>query len=502
MRRSTILSLAALVLCCCLNSASAGWFGKSDNGVPAHPDELVIPPLEYDPPAADDFRHVLSNDVVCYIAEEHVVPLVSIDVHILVDEGEEPHELNGLHSIFADILVESGSGTHDATWVEEDMAFLGARLASGYEEYGASASISLLSKDMDHGLDMLFELLRDPAFQQDRLDQEKRARIAYMKERNTESDRIERTEWYRLIYSPDYFRPTTKASYEAISREDLLAWHDRWVHPGNMRITASGDFDTAELLEALEARFADWPANEPAEFIWDASYANPSQGVYLYDKEDANQTNVRVTLPGIDRDDPQWLAMDVMNQILGAGNGMSNHLLNRIRTQEGLAYSVGSMLEEMDYGPGIHLALFQTKTESTLYAMSLLVDEYERMAAGEFEDEELERIKTNLVQSFPTPFSSAAGRVGLFMSEELTGRYHSNPDYYQNYRERVEAITRADVQAAAERLLQTDELVWLVVGQAEGILAGDAEHNLSIEDFGPLHNLPKRDPMTDQPLSE
>ena len=428
MSRVSIAPVATLALCCCVSVASAGLFGKPKPQVPGHPDEIVIPPLEFTPPTAGEYRHVLSNGVVCYIAEEHVVPLSRIEVQLLIDEKQEPRELNGLHSLFADMLVESGSGSHDATWVEEDMAFLGARLRSGSEEYGASASIDLLSKDLDHGLDMLFELLRDPAFQQDRLDQNLRSRIAWMKERNNDPDRIERAEWYRLIYTPDYYRPTTKASYEAISREDLLAWHDRWVQPGNMRISASGDFDTDELLQALEARFASWPTQPGAEFTWEPAYANPTPGVYVYNKDDSNQSNVRVTLPGLDRDDPQWLATDIMNQILGSGNGMSNHLLNRIRTQEGLAYSVGSALLEEDFGPGMHIAVFQTKTESTLYAMRLLVDEYKRMAAGEFEDEELERIKTNLVQSFPTPFSSAAGCVEVFMSEELTGRYQQNPD--------------------------------------------------------------------------
>jgi zinc protease len=419
---------------------------------------------------------------------------VDLTIHVRVDDKQEPPAQFGLHDAAFALMTTAGGAQHDATWIEEEIAFLGASLDSYADENGGVLGLQTLTKDLPHGLDLAFELLRSPRYQEDRLQQWKDRRLAAFRKRNDEAEDVERAQWRRLVYDERSNRPGTAATTAAIDAASLKAWHDRWVQPRNLLITVSGDITAKEILPQLEKRFKGWSG--PAQDFGspDPCYADARPGVYLVNKA-INQTRARCILPGLDRDDPRWLPAWLMNEMLGGGS-MSSKLLNRIRTQEGLAYSVGSRLEERDFGRGLLFAAFQTKVESTQYAMSLLREELGKMAAGDFRDEELENSKAQLVQAFPTWFVSAGAIAGVLAGEELSGRDKSDPRHYQELRTRVQAVTRQQVEEAARDLLKPGAMVWLLVGDAPKILAPDTEHGLKLEDFGPVTRLPLRDPLT------
>jgi len=466
--------------------------------IPAHPDQLVYPPQNYQPPVADGHRFTLKNGVVVYLVEDHRVPLVDVGFTIRADAKQEPAELAGLHVGMFELMTRGGSQAHDAAWIEEEVAFLGAQLWSGTDTYGGALGLQTLRKDLEQGLDLAFEQLRTPRFQADRLQQWKEERLAAFKERNDDPERLERQEWRRLIYQPSTWRPATAASVEAIDHKALLDWHQRWVQPGHILVTAYGDITAKELLPMLEKRMKGWKGQPQSFTSPDADYRVVAPGVYLFNK-DVNQSRVRCFLPGLDRDDPRWRAAWLLNEMLGGG-GMSSALLNRIRTQEGLAYSVGSMLEEREFGPGVLWASFQTKTESTQFAMSLLVDEYRKMALGELNEENLANAKAQLIQAFPSWFASAGTIVSRLADEELSGRMQANPRFYQQLREGVAAVTLEDVRKVAADMLKPEQLVWVVVGQAAEVLKPDEAHGLKLENFGPVTRMPLCDPLTQQPL--
>lgn len=466
--------------------------------IPGHPDQLVFPPLHYDPPRAQDHRHVLKNGVVVYVVEDHRVPLVDVAVHIRADNKQVPPELDGLHGGAFMLMTGAGSGTHDATWIEEETAFLGARLDSRPDTYGGALELQTLTKDLEQGLDMAFELLRDPRYQEDRVREWQDRVLASFKQRNDDPESLERAEWKRLIYDRDNFRPGTQASIEALTPKALRDWHDRWVLPQNLLIAVSGDVTAKEILPLLEKRMQGWKGQPQRLGDPEPGYADVAPGVYLINKP-INQTRVRCFLPGLDRDDPRWPAAWLMNEILG-GSGMSSALLNRIRTEEGLAYSVGSQLEEREFGRGLFFAALQTKVESTQYAMSLLVEEMRKVAGGDVDETALANAKTQLVQAFPTWFSSAGSIAGSLADEELSGRYVADPRHFQELRDKISAVSREQVQAVAAQLLQTDRLIWLLVGDVARITPPDAAHGLSLEQFGPVTRLPLHDPLTQEPL--
>ncbi len=467
--------------------------------IPNHPDKLVYDELHYDPPVAADYREPLAEGAVAYIAEDSRVPLIDITINIKMDDQQVPEGMNGLHEATMELLT-AGAGDWDATWIEEEIAYLGASLRSRVTSSGGRVRLQTLTKDFDHGLDMLFAILQTPNFDQDRLELWKEERIASFKERNDHPRRIESMEWRRLIYDESWYKPATAADVDAINRDAMKEWARTWIQPAHMVIAISGDFQTEEMLAKLNRRLAGWSGPEVSFGAMEPVYSDVSPGVYLINK-DVNQTRAICLLPGLDRDSDSWLAAYMMNEILG-GSGMSSNLVNRIRTKEGLAYSTGSRLEEVDRGQGLLYALFQTKTESTIFAMSLLVDEYNKMAAGDIDEESFENARTKMIDGFPATFGDAARIVSVLADEEITGRYESNPLYYSELRDKARALTLQDLKAAAAELLRSDQLVWLLVGDAEEILKGDEEHGLTLDDIAPVTRLPLRDPLTQEPIAE
>jgi zinc protease len=206
-------------------------------------------------------------------------------------------------------------------------------------------------------------------------------------------------------------------------------------------------------------------------------------------------------MPGIMRDDPDYIAATVMNDILGGG-GFTSRIVNRVRTQEGLAYSAGTHLAGGVYFPLPFVAIFQTKSRTVPYAVSLVFDEMKRMTTQPVTDEELRITVNGLIERFPRNFASKAQVAGLFAMEEFTGRYAKDPNYYKTYREKVRSVTKADIQRVAKRLIQPDHADVLIVGNRDDILLGHPDHAQRLHDFlgGKVTEVPLRDPMTLEPL--
>lgn len=486
--------------------------------LPDHPDRLKYPDLDYTPPAAKDHRVELKNGMVAYLVPDHALPLVSIEVLMRIGPDLDPAGKEGLAAGMVHLLTRSGAAGKSAQQIEDRVASLGATLSSrmgggggGFFGPGgaplgdteSAAGINLLSKDFDEGLSILIDCLKQPAFEAERTELARQQALQEMKQRNDDSRTIEAYQWDRLTFPEDHWmnRKTTERSVKSITREDLNAFHRRFVGPANFIVTVAGDFDRDAVIDKLERAFADWGWTAESPGAPAAPGGAPAPGWHLVDK-DVNQGRVTMGLAAPDRYHPDYQAYRVMNVILGGG-GFSSRLVNRIRSDEGLAYSVNSTFEGGTYHDSIWRIRFQSKVRSVPGAMHIAIEEMKKMTGQRVSAEELDLAKNLLVQSLPAAFETAQSIAGVLAMEELTGRYRRDPDYWQELRDRVTAVTIADVERVAQALLEPSKLIVLAVGDTEEMLKGDSKYEASLEGLagGAPKYLPLRDPMTMQPIA-
>jgi len=480
--------------------AAVLWAGPAASAlaqpIPDNPEKLSFKPIDFTPPRARDYRAPLKNGMVAYVAEDRTLPLVNISILVRTGSHLEPAGKEGLAALTGSMIRRGGTRSLTAEQLDEKLDFLAAQASSGIGDTQGSAGLNCLADNLDESLRIFVEMLREPRFQEDRLALAKEQTLQEMKKRNDDSADIERREWSVLLYGDSQFtnRFPTAASISSITRDDLVAFHRKWFHPGSMIAAVSGAFDRPQMVRRLEAAFAGWPGTRPVVPPVPSEIATAAPGLYRIQK-DVNQGRVSIGLPSVKRDDPDIYALEVMNEILG-GSGFTSRITKTVRSNEGLAYSAGSGIRFGIYYPGVFRAAFQSKSRTVTYALQLVLDEIRKIREGPVSEEELDTIKKNLIETLPSTFASKAQTVGIFASDEFTGR---DPSYWQRYRERIAAVTAADVQRVAQKYLEPSKFVVLVVGDQKEIDIGDGKHAVKLEDLAPQHRvkvLPLRDPLT------
>jgi predicted Zn-dependent peptidase len=484
------MTAAAILLAAAVQAAPA-----AVPQIPAHPDALVFEPLAYTPPRAADHRVVLKNGMVVFIAEDPTLPLVDIVLTVRTGGYLDPPGREGLAGLTGTLIRTGGTRTMTAEQLDERLDFLAARASTTIGETAGTASLNCLAENLDDSLKVFVEMLKEPRFQEDRLELAREQTLQEMGRRNDDPEDIERREWGLLLYGegkpPNRF--STEASIRSISRDDLMAFHRRYFHPAGMIAAVSGAFSRAEMIRKLEAAFSGWPGSRPQVPPVPSEIATAVAGLYRVQKE-VPQGRVSIGLPAVKRDSPDIYALEVMNEILG-GSGFVSRITRTVRSNEGLAYSAGSALRFGIYYPGAFRALFQSKSRTVPWATQLVLEEIKKIRDEPVTAEELDTIKRSLIETFPSNFDSKAKSMALFAADEYTRR---DPAFWTTYRDRIRAVTAADVQRVARQYLQPEKLIVLVVGDQKEIDIGDGKHAAlaGLAPGGNVVTLPLRDPMT------
>ena len=469
--------------------------------IPDRPEELVFPDFVFETPDGADYHHLLSNGIPVIVVEDHTLPLVRLGVTLRIGSFLDPAERVGLASLAATMMRDGGAGERSPEELDERIEFLAARISTSARDTEARASLRTITPVFEEGLDLFFDVLMRPGFDADRFAVRKENVRESLKQRNDDADSLLGREWDRVLYGADHYlgRRMTVAHLDALTTDDLRDFHRRYWRPEHMVWSISGDVDTAQILEMLEARLAAWPAADDAPAVaWppEAGMPSPAPGIYHVEK-DIPQGKVRIgnlAPRWEDWDNPERAALQVMDHILGA-SGFTSRIMRRVRSDEGLAYGAGGRFGFNPVGPSAYTMGYQSKSPTVALAASIALEEVHRMRDEPVSPEELELAQHSLVDSFPRRFESAQARAGIFANDALLERDHA---YWVRWREQVEAVTPESVMAVAQKYLRPDRMVMLVVGVWDDIAPGDPEGRATMADLlnGEVTHLPERDPLT------
>ena len=452
------MTIAAAVL-----ALAAGAAGAATKQAPDHR-KLKYPPLR-DVKVPEVTRVTLPNGMRLLLLEDRELPLIHLSARIRTGSIYEPAEKVGLADVTGNVMRTGGTPTMTGDEIDEALEAMAASVEIGIGlDYGV-ASLSVLKEDIDKTLGILADILMNPAFPQDKIELAKIQLRSAIARRNDEPDGIASREFAKLIYGPDsvYARHTEYATIDAISRDDLVAFHKRFFGPNTMMAAIWGDFDTREMIRKIEKAFGGWAkidATVPPMPKVDYEYART---VRVVPRADLNQSNIFLGHIGGLRNDPDYFSLVVMNQILGGG--FTGRLFKNVRSRQGLAYSVFGAYGA-DYA---HAGMFslgcQTKSESTIQAIQSILSEVEKIRQAEVTDEELKLAKESFLNSFVFNFDSE----GKIVTRLLTYEYYDYPaDFLLQIRDRVEKVTKADVLRVARKHLHPADVRILVVGNPEG----------------------------------
>ena len=421
--------------------------------------KLTYPPLPAFQPQ-EPTRIQLTNGMVIFLQPDHELPLISASALIRGGGISEPANKVGLVALYGDVWRTGGTKSKTGDQMDDFLEARAAKIETGDGADSTTISLNCLKGDFDAVFDMYLDLLRNPEFRADKLELAKQQAYTGIARRNDEVNSIVGRESAILAFGKDnpYAREEEYATVAAVKREDLVAWHQQYTYPNNIILGVSGDFDPKEMEAKLRKAFESW-AKGPQAKDPDIKFTNTKPGYFFVQKSDVNQSSIVLVDLGIKRDNPDYFAVSVMNEIFGGG--FSSRLFNNVRATKGLAYSVGGGVGTSFSHPGMTRIQMQTKSDTTVSGIQALYEEVDGLHDKAPDASELKRAKDQILNSFIFRFDTP----GKVLREKMTYEFYHYPlDFLERYRGEIEKVTAEQVQQVAKKYLQKDKLAVLVVG--------------------------------------
>jgi zinc protease len=408
-------------------------------------------------------RIVLGNGMVLFLQEDRELPLLQATLRIRGGSREEDPAKVGLVSILGQAWRTGGTKKRTGDELDDFLEARAARVETGGGLDSTTVSLNCLKENFKETFDAFLELLQEPEFRQDKIELAQRQLNTAVARRNDNPQGILFRESAKLGYgaSSPYARQTEYATIAAVTRDDLLAWHRKYVHPSNMILGVVGDFDTPTMEATLRKAFASWPRGPTAPRVRDTAVTGGKPGYYFVAKEDVNQSNIRMVHLGTTLDDPDYYALSVMNEVFGGG--FAARLFSNVRSKKGLAYAVGGGVGTSYDHPGLFSVFTSTKSGTTGAAIDALYEEIEGIKMRPATAEELQRAKDSLLNSFVFRVDSRA----KVLFEKVGFEFYGYPlDFLERYPAGIARVTGDDVARVARKYVDKDKLAVLVVGKA------------------------------------
>lgn len=409
-----------------------------------------------------DIREVKSaGGITAWLVEDHTLPVIALDFNFHgAGAAQDPEDRQGL-STLASNSMDEGAGEYDSQTFQKLLTdhSISLGFSAGRDDFGGS--VKTLTRHSDTAFKLLKLALTQPRFDTEAVERMRAANIARI--RNALSD----PDWITARIVNDtafaghpYARNSggTLTTLNAITVDDLKNFAKTRLARKNLYVTVTGDITPAQLRTLLDEVFGGLPAAATLAAIPDLSVQNGGKHVH-YDM-DIPQTMLQALQPGIGRTDPDFYAAAVMDFILG-GSGFGSRLTEEVREKRGLTYGIGTAFFQLDHVKAYSVST-STRNETAGEVIGLIREEWTKMRDTPVTAQELADAKSYLIGSFPLMLSSTDNISGLMMGLRLDGL---PSDYLDHRAERINAVTVADVQRVAQRLLTPEKLTVISVGR-------------------------------------
>jgi len=413
------------------------------------------------PPQVLGSRQELPNHLVWLFSRQSELPLVTLELLIKAGTLKDPPEKAGLSNLTA-ALLRNGTRTRTAAQIAQELDFMGARLsASGGDDF-TTVDLTVLKKDLGPALDLFKDILLHPTFpaaeMRRKVSQYKAALISQEDDPMVVASRA----FAKNLFGPfPYGHPVlgTLKGLSAITRRDLVEFHRTYYRPNNAVLAVVGDLTLAEAGKWVTKTFGNWAAAPiPANKLPAIPPLRHRREVVI--NKDISQANIVLGNLGITRKNPDFYAFQVMNYILGGG-GFASRLMDDIRVNRGLAYSVYSSFSP-GLAPGPFAVSLETKNASAAEAINQVVAQIKRIRTQPVTAQELKDAKSYLVGSFPRKMDSMSKRAWLLSYVEV---YGLGLDYPWRYPKLIRHLTAVDIQHVADKYIHPENYLLVIVGK-------------------------------------
>src|ERR1035437_677038 len=425
--------------------------------------QIEIPPLAAFKPQQPK-RIELKNGMVIFLQEDHELPLIDGTARIRGGSVNEPAIKVGLVDMYGEVWRTGGTKTQTGDQLDDFLEVRAAKVETGGGPDSTTISWSCLKGDLDDVFKAFADVLQNPEFRADKLDIAQKEAFDGISRRNDDVGEIAPRETVKLAYGSNkpHGRGPGMAAGGARTPPELDRLHGKYVHPNNIILGVSGDFDSAAMEARLRAAFESWPKGPAGPRKNEVKYSPAPPGNYLVTKDDVNQSTIHMLGLGTTRDNPDYYAISVFNEAFGGG--FSSRLFNDIRTKRGLAYSVGGGIGTNFGHPGILQVSIGTKSGSTIEAIQAAGEDIDNLSKQPITDDEIQRAKDAILNAFIFRLDSPAKILGEHMTYEY---YGYPPDWLDKYQAEIKKVTAADVSRVAAKYLHRDHRAVLVVGNTK-----------------------------------
>lgn len=424
-------------------------------------------------------RTVLSNGLRVLVAENHGAPIVSLRALVRSGADHDTQSTAGIASITGDVLDE-GAGSRDALQIAEDLGTLGGALGSGTDWDASYVSVDVLSRNVEAASTIFGDVTARATIPKDGIERVRAERLNDIIQQRDEPSAIAGKRFSNLLYGSGAYGNSIIGNAESVARlsaEQVRRFYETHYVPNNASVVVSGDVTASAAVELVERTFASWSRGDqpPAPSI--APPSIEGSRIYVIDRPTAVQSEIRVGHLGVPRACEDYFAVSVMNAILG---GVFNSRINlNLREKHGYTYGARSTFAfRRQAGPFVIAA--PVRNEVTRESIGEVLSELRRIRTGDIEERELSDTRSYLMGVFPATVQTAGDIAGRLVDMEL---YGLPDDYFDHYRDNIAAITADHIVRAAQKYIDPEKVLIVVVGNAKQIRE-------PLETFGyPVHEV-------------